>query len=144
MCKFFCWLCKMDQLFEENFGCVVVIEFLSEVLEDILKVLQCVVYLDIGIEFYFLIGLEMMIGCVDLVIGICLDVDLMDVDVDCLMSCCYVKIVCCGEKFFLVEEIGMINGIFVNGCCVEIGVLSEMQFGDEVQFGFVKMDFCVD
>jgi len=46
-----------------------------------------------------------------------------------------------GGKFFVCEEIGTMNGTFVNSERVETGVPVEVKPGDELQFGLVKMAF---
>ena len=44
-------------------------------------------------------------------------------------------------KFFLAEEIGTMNGTFLNGARLETGVPAEVKPGDEVRFGVVVLRF---
>ena len=135
---------RTDQLLEDNFGRVSVVEPSSEAAEDLPRAPQRVVHLDTGTEFHLSLGSETTVGRADPVTGIRPDVDLTEVDTERSTSRRHAKVVRRGEKFFLTEEIGTTNGTFVNGLRVETGIPSEVSPGDEVQFGLVKMDFRAD
>ena len=102
------------------------------------------IHLDTGIEFRLSSGSESTVGRQDPVTGIDPDVDLTDVDTDRSTSRRHAKVYRRGSKFFLTEEIGTTNGTFINGNRLETGVPFELNIGDEVQFGLVKMSFQSD
>lgn len=94
-----------------------------------------------GKEFRLSAGAETMIGRRDPVTGIDPDVDLTPVDTQRSISRRHAKIYRRGEKFFLCEEIGTMNGTFANGARLETGVPTEIQIGDEVRCGLVNLRF---
>jgi cyclic nucleotide-binding protein/FHA domain-containing protein len=94
-----------------------------------------------GMEFPLSSSSETLVGRRDPVTGIHPDVDLTPVDTQRSTSRRHAKIYRRGGKFFVCEEIGTMNGTFVNGERVETGVPVEVKPGDEVQFGLVKMAF---
>jgi hypothetical protein len=94
-----------------------------------------------GMEFHLAAGVETMIGRRDPVTGIDPDVDLTPVDTQRSISRRHAKIYRRGEKFFLCEEIGTMNGTFANGTRLETGVPTEIRFGDEVRCGLVNLRF---
>ena len=94
-----------------------------------------------GMEFPVSAGVETMIGRRDPVTGIDPDVDLTPVDTQRSISRRHAKIYRRGEKFFLCEEIGTMNGTFANGTRLETGVPTEIRFGDEVRCGLVNLRF---
>ena len=94
-----------------------------------------------GMEFHLAGGAETMIGRRDPVTGIDPDVDLTPVDTQRSISRRHAKIYRRGEKFFLCEEIGTMNGTFANGTRLETGVPTEIRFGDEVRCGLVNLRF---
>jgi CRP-like cAMP-binding protein len=102
---------------------------------------QKLVHLPSEMEFRLSAGSETLIGRRDPVTGIQPDVDLTPVDTQRSTSRRHAKIYHRKEKFFLSEEIGTMNGTFVNGERVETGVPVEITPGDEVQFGLVKLTF---
>ena len=77
----------------------------------------------------------------DPVTGIDPDVDLTPVDTQRSISRRHAKIYRRGDKFFLCEEIGTMNGTFANGTRLETGVPTEIRFGDEVRCGLVNLRF---
>jgi hypothetical protein len=97
-----------------------------------------------GMDFHLSTSSETLVGRKDPVTGIHPDVDLTPVDTQRSTSRRHAKIYRRGGKFFVCEEIGTMNGTFVNGERVETGVPVEIQPGDEVQFGLVKMAFSAD
>jgi signal-transduction protein with cAMP-binding, CBS, and nucleotidyltransferase domain len=94
-----------------------------------------------GMEMHLSTSSETLVGRRDPVTGIHPDVDLTPVDTQRSTSRRHAKIYRRGGKFFACEEIGTMNGTFVNGERVETGVPVEIKPGDEVQFGLVKLVF---
>jgi CRP-like cAMP-binding protein len=94
-----------------------------------------------GMEFHLAAGAETMIGRRDPVTGIDPDIDLTPVDTQRSISRRHAKVYRRGEKFFLCEEIGTMNGTFANGARLETGVPTEIRFGDEVRCGLVNLRF---
>ena len=94
-----------------------------------------------GMEMHLSTSSETLVGRRDPVTGIHPDVDLTPVDTQRSTSRRHAKIYRRGGKFFACEEIGTMNGTFVNGERVETGVPVEIKAGDEVQFGLVKLVF---
>lgn len=96
---------------------------------------------DGGAEFHLSIGSETTIGREDPVTGIDPDIDLTELDTQRTTSRTHAKLYHRGRKFFLVEEIGTSNGTFVNDYRLETGVPVEVQDGDRVGFGLVRLLF---
>ena len=94
-----------------------------------------------GIEFYLAAGSETTIGRRDPVTGINPDIDLTPADGQRSISRRHAKIFRRGDKFYLREEVGTMNGTFINGERVETGVPVEFHEGDEVRFGLIKTIF---
>lgn len=94
-----------------------------------------------GMDFSFARGTETSVGRRDPVTGIYPDVDLSPVDSQRSISRRHAKIFRRGEKYFLSEEIGTMNGTFVNGERLETGVPAEVKPGDELRFGVVELEF---
>jgi CRP-like cAMP-binding protein len=105
---------------------------------------QVLAHRESGLEFQLAAGGETLIGRQDPVTGIHPDVDLTEVDSHRSTSRRHARIDRRGARFFLTEEIGTTNGTFVNGRRLATGVPTELQPGDEVQFGLVRMSFRVD
>ena len=94
-----------------------------------------------GIEFYLAAGSETTVGRRDPVTGINPDIDLTPADTQRSISRRHAKIFRRGDKFYLREEIGTMNGTFINSERVETGVPVEFHEGDEVRFGLIKTIF---
>ncbi len=94
-----------------------------------------------GMEFFLAEGDETTVGRRDPVTGIHPGIDLTPVDSQRSISRRHSKIFRRGDRYFVREEIGTMNGTFVNGARVETGVPSEFKNGDEVRFGLVKTFF---
>ena len=94
-----------------------------------------------GMEFHLSTSSETLVGRRDPVTGIHPDVDLTPIDTQRSTSRRHAKVYRRGPKFFVCEEIGTMNGTFVNGERVQTGVPVEVKPGDEVQFGLVKLAF---
>ncbi len=102
---------------------------------------QRLVHLRSGMEFRLAGSGETTVGRVDPVTGIEPEIDLSPVDVQRSVSRRHAQVVHKDSKFYVVEEIGTINGTFVNGLRVETGVPVELRPGDEVRFGLVDVVF---
>lgn len=94
-----------------------------------------------GIEFFLSLGPETTIGRRDPVTGIHPDIDLTPADTQRSISRRHAKIFRRAGKYFLVEEIGTMNGTFVNNVRIETGVPTEMKPGDEIRCGLVPLLF---
>ncbi|QQR72674.1 MAG: cyclic nucleotide-binding domain-containing protein [Holophagales bacterium] len=97
-----------------------------------------------GIEFHFSKGSETTVGRRDPVTGIHPDIDLTPVDNQRSISRRHAKLYKRGNKFFVAEDLGTMNGTFVNGERIETGQPTEIKPGDEVRFGLVTLRFSVD
>ncbi len=84
---------------------------------------------------------ESTVGRQDPVTGIDPDVDLTALDTQRSTSRRHAKIHRRSSKFFVTEEIGTTNGTFINGARLQTGIPFEIQVGDQVQFGLVRLDF---
>lgn len=102
---------------------------------------QCLVHDKSGMEFALARGSETMIGRRDPVTGIDPDIDLTPADTQRSISRRHAKVYRRGGKFFIAEEIGTMNGTFVNGTRLETGVPTEIKYGDEVRCGLVNLKF---
>ncbi|MEL7061066.1 MAG: cyclic nucleotide-binding domain-containing protein [Acidobacteriota bacterium] len=105
------------------------------------KASERLVHDETGIEFHLAAGSETTIGRRDPVTGINPDIDLTPADSQRSISRRHAKIFRRNDKFFIREEIGTMNGTFINGERVETGVPVEFKNGDEVRFGLIKTIF---
>jgi len=94
-----------------------------------------------GIEFPLSRSTETSIGRKDPVTGIYPDVDLSPIDGQRSISRRHAKIFRRAEKYFLSEEIGTMNGTFINDERLETGVPTEIHPGDRLRFGVIELDF---
>ena len=94
-----------------------------------------------NIEFFLAAGAETSIGRSDPVTGINPDIDLTPADSQRSISRRHAKIFRRGGKFYIREEIGTMNGTFVNNQRIETGLPVEFKSGDEVRFGLIKTIF---
>ena len=94
-----------------------------------------------GMEFALAASSETTVGRKDPVTGIYPDVDLNPLDGQRSISRRHAKIYRRGGKFFLAEDIGTMNGTFVNGKRLETGVPAEIAEGDVVRVGLVDLTF---
>lgn len=102
---------------------------------------QRLLHVKSGMEFFLVQSSETTIGRADPVTGINPDVDLTPVDSQRSISRRHAKLYRRSAKFFVAEEIGTMNGTFVNGTRIETGVPVEIKDGDEVRFGVVETVF---
>ena len=94
-----------------------------------------------GMEFPLSAGDETMVGRRDPVTGIFPDIDLSPVDPQRAVSRRHAKLVRRGDRLYVSEEIGTMNGTFVNQARLEKGVPAEVRPGDELRFGVVALRF---
>jgi CRP-like cAMP-binding protein len=92
-----------------------------------------------GMEFPLSSFAETMVGRRDPVTGIFPDIDLSPVDTQRSVSRRHGKVYRRGGKLYLAEEIGTMNGTFVNGNRLVKGVPAEVAEGDELRFGVVGL-----
>ena len=92
-----------------------------------------------GMEFHLSASSETTLGRKDPVTGIYPDVDLTPLDNQRSISRRHAKIHRRGERFFLCEDIGTMNGTYVNGERLETGVPGEVREGDRVRVGVVEL-----
>ncbi len=93
------------------------------------------------IEFFLSAGDETSVGRRDPVTGINPDIDLTPADSQRSISRRHAKIFRREGRFYVREEIGTMNGTFVNSERIETGLPVEFKDGDEVRFGLVKTVF---
>ncbi|MFI5118781.1 MAG: cyclic nucleotide-binding domain-containing protein [Thermoanaerobaculia bacterium] len=96
-----------------------------------------------GEEFFLNRDGETTVGRVDPVTGIKPDVDLANLDTQRSVSRRHSKIVHEAGEFRVVEEIGTMNGTFVNGARIVTGQPVTIKDGDRTRFGLVDLTFRV-
>jgi CRP/FNR family cyclic AMP-dependent transcriptional regulator len=84
---------------------------------------------------------ETLIGRFDPVTELMPDVDLTQVDLKRSVSRRHARLVRVSDGFTLTEEVGALNGTFVNGTKLVTGKPHPLQDGDKVSFGMVKLVF---
>ncbi|HEY3172437.1 MAG TPA: cyclic nucleotide-binding domain-containing protein [Thermoanaerobaculia bacterium] len=90
-------------------------------------------------EFFLHPEGDTLIGRGDPVTGITPDVDLSSLDPQRSTSRRHAKIYPMGGRLYLMEEIGVMNGTFVNGSRVTTGTPVPVAGGDELRFGLVPL-----
>jgi len=96
-----------------------------------------------GMELPLAKGEETLIGRRDPVTGILPDIDLTPLDAQRSISRRHATLFRKGKKYFVREEVGTMNGTFVNGERIETGVPVEFKEGDAMRFGLVETVFHV-
>jgi CRP-like cAMP-binding protein len=96
-----------------------------------------------GEEFFLNRDGETTVGRIDPVTGIKPDVDLANLDTQRSVSRRHSKIVRESGEFRVVEEIGTMNGTFVNGTRIVTGQPVTIKDGDRTRFGLVDLTFRV-
>jgi CRP-like cAMP-binding protein len=92
-----------------------------------------------GTAFFLSSGDETTIGRADPVTGILPDVDLTPVDTNRSVSRRHAKIIHSGEDYHVLEEVGTVNGTYVNEQRIPTGVPVTMHNGDLVKIGLIEM-----
>ncbi|MBK9967833.1 MAG: FHA domain-containing protein [Holophagales bacterium] len=94
-------------------------------------------------EFYLNREGDTMVGRIDPVTGIRPDVDLTNLDGPRSVSRRHAKIIRPEGEFQVIEEIGTMNGTFVNGNRIATGAPTPIHDGDRLRFGLVDLTFRV-
>ncbi len=88
-----------------------------------------------------LVESETLIGRYDPVTDTRPDIDLTQVDLKRSVSRRHARVARTGEGTFITEEVGALNGTFVNGTKLVTGRAHTVEDGDKVSLGMVKMVF---
>jgi CRP-like cAMP-binding protein len=86
-------------------------------------------------------GSEILIGRYDPVTELKPDVDLTDIDLKRSVSRRHARILQTDDGWVLIEEVGALNGTFVNGTKLVAGQAHEIADGDRLGVGMVKLVF---
>jgi CRP-like cAMP-binding protein len=86
---------------------------------------------------------ETLIGRYDPVTELNPDIDLTEIDLKRSVSRRHARIVKSGESYSLIEEVGALNGTFVNGNKLVAGQPHPIEDGDQLGVGMVKLLFRV-
>ena len=97
-----------------------------------------------GTAFFFSKGDETMIGRADPVTGILPDIDLTMVDANRSVSRRHAKIIRSGDEYFMLEEVGTVNGTYVNDQRIPTGVPVTLHDTDLVKIGLIAMKAVFD
>jgi CRP-like cAMP-binding protein len=97
-----------------------------------------------GTSFFFSRGDETTIGRADPVTGILPDIDLTPVDNNRSVSRRHAKIIRSGEEYHVLEEVGTVNGTFVNDVRIPTGVPVTLHNGDLLKIGLISMKTLFD
>jgi CRP-like cAMP-binding protein len=97
-----------------------------------------------GTAYFFSNGDETTIGRADPVTGILPDIDLTAVDTNRSVSRRHAKIIRSNEEYVVLEEVGTVNGTYVNEQRIPTGVPVGLHNGDLVKIGLVSMKAVFD
>jgi len=97
-----------------------------------------------GTAFFFSKGDETTIGRADPVTGILPDIDLTPVDQNRSVSRRHAKIVKNGEEYAVLEEVGTVNGTYVNEQRIPTGTPVPVHDGDMLKIGLIAMKAVFD
>jgi CRP-like cAMP-binding protein len=97
-----------------------------------------------GNAFFLSKADETTIGRSDPVTGILPDIDLTSVDTNRSVSRRHAKIVRTADGYAMLEEVGTVNGTFVNDQRIPTGVPVAVQNGDRVRIGLIQMKVVFD
>lgn len=92
-----------------------------------------------GDAFFLSDAQETLIGRSDPVTGIMPDIDLTPVDTSRSVSRRHAKIVRQGDGYAILEEVGTVNGTFVNEQRIPTGVPVPIVHGDQLKIGLIQM-----
>jgi len=82
-----------------------------------------------------------LIGRYDPVTGITPDIDLTEDDVKRSVSRRHAKLIFSSGQFYLAEEVGTLNGTFINNKRIPTGILTPLKSGMQVGFGTLRLKF---
>jgi CRP-like cAMP-binding protein len=97
-----------------------------------------------GTAFFFSNGDETTIGRADPVTGILPDIDLTPVDNNRSVSRRHAKIIKSGDEYLILEEVGTVNGTYVNDQRIPTGVPVTIHNGDLLKIGLIAMKAVFD
>ena len=97
-----------------------------------------------GTAFFFSSGDETTIGRADPVTGILPDIDLTPVDTNRSVSRRHAKIIKANDEYHMLEEVGTVNGTYVNEQRIPTGVPVTIHNGDTVKIGLIAMKAVFD
>jgi CRP-like cAMP-binding protein len=97
-----------------------------------------------GTAFFFSKGDETTIGRADPVTGILPDIDLTPVDQNRSVSRRHAKIIKSGGDYCVLEEIGTVNGTYVNDQRIPTGQPVAIHNGDTIKIGLIAMKAVFD
>jgi CRP-like cAMP-binding protein len=97
-----------------------------------------------GTPFPFSNGDETTIGRADPVTGILPDVDLTPVDTNRSVSRRHAKILRTGSDYHVLEEVGTVNGTYVNEQRIPTGVPVTIHNNDDLKIGLIAMKVAFD
>ena len=97
-----------------------------------------------GTAFPFSNGDETTIGRADPVTGILPDVDLTPVDNNRSVSRRHAKIIRTGNEYHVLEEVGTVNGTYVNDQRIPTGIPVTLHNGDQLKIGLIAMKAAFD
>jgi cAMP-binding proteins - catabolite gene activator and regulatory subunit of cAMP-dependent protein kinases len=97
-----------------------------------------------GNAFFFSRGDETTIGRADPVTGILPDVDLTPVDTDRSVSRRHAKILHREGEYLVLEEVGTVNGTYVNDQRIPTGHPVPIHHGDRLKIGLIQMKVVFD
>ena len=97
-----------------------------------------------GAAFFFSKGDETTIGRADPVTGILPDIDLTPVDTNRSVSRRHAKVIRSGNDYFMLEEVGTVNGTYVNDQRIPTGVPVTVHNGDLIKIGLIAMKAVFD
>ena len=92
-----------------------------------------------GTAFFFSTGDETTIGRADPVTGILPDVDLTSVDNNRSVSRRHAKVIRANDEYHVLEEVGTVNGTYVNDQRIPTGVPVTLHNGDLIKIGLISM-----
>ncbi len=97
-----------------------------------------------GTAFFFSKADETTIGRADPVTGILPDIDLTPVDQNRSVSRRHAKIIKSGNEYHVLEEVGTVNGTYVNDQRIPTGVPVTIHNGDMLKIGLIAMKAVFD
>lgn len=97
-----------------------------------------------GTAFFFSNGDETTIGRADPVTGILPDIDLTPVDTNRSVSRRHAKVIRSGDEYHMLEDVGTVNGTYVNEQRIPTGIPVTLHNGDLVKIGLIAMKAVFD